>query len=283
MPKEHGSARDASEGTARRQKEEVRRKNSPCLFGRIRYRNCETEDFRRVRELTRAVRIACVASGFSRKINGGGSLPPEGGSYTTALFRLPDIRQFKCPLGLGPRTQPVYRHNVSFRMTSEPSDPGRNGAAGSSLLPEGTHVDAYRIDRLLGEGGMSGDGRWLYYSALEKGIYHIRKVRTEDRQVVDVRQDDAVGCAVAPDGSVLYYAKVLVQSTGLWDIELRAAAPETGPSVPLGRIPASRIPVDPANIQPYVSPDGRWLAMPLLDGPTANLWALSTETASGGS
>jgi hypothetical protein len=168
-------------------------------------------------------------------------------------------------------------------MTSEPSDPGRNGAAGSSLLPEGTHVDAYRIDRLLGEGGMSGDGRWLYYSALEKGIYHIRKVRTEDRQVVDVRQDDAVGCAVAPDGSVLYYAKVLVQSTGLWDIELRAAAPETGPSVPLGRIPASRIPVDPANIQPYVSPDGRWLAMPLLDGPTANLWALSTETASGGS
>jgi serine/threonine protein kinase len=124
----------------------------------------------------------------------------------------------------------------------------------------------------------SADGRWLYYSALEKGIYHIRKVRTEDRQVVDVRQDDAVGCAVAPDGSVLYYAKVLVQSTGLWDIELRAAAPETGPSVPLGRISASRIPVDPVNIQPYVSPDGRWLALPLLDGPTANLWALSTAT-----
>jgi Tol biopolymer transport system component len=124
----------------------------------------------------------------------------------------------------------------------------------------------------------SGDGRWLYYSALEKGIYHIRKVRTEDRQVVDVRQDDAVGCALAPDGSVLYYAKVLVQSTGLWNIELRAAAPETGPSVPLGRISASRIPVDPVNIQPYVSPDGRWLALPLVDGPTANLWALSTET-----
>jgi WD40-like Beta Propeller Repeat len=93
-----------------------------------------------------------------------------------------------------------------------------------------------------------------------------------------VREDDAVGCALAPDGSVLYYAKVLVQSTGLWNIELRAAAPETGPSVPLGRISASRIPVDPVNIQPYVSPDGRWLALPLLDGPTANLWALSTET-----
>jgi serine/threonine protein kinase len=124
----------------------------------------------------------------------------------------------------------------------------------------------------------SGDGRWLYYSALEKGIYHIRKVRTEDRQVVDVRQDDAVGCAVGPDGSVLYYAKVLVQSTGLWDIELRAARPETAPSVSLGRISASRIPVDPVDIQPYVSPDGQWLAMPLVDGATTNLWALSTQT-----
>ena len=70
---------------------------------------------------------------------------------------------------------------------------------------------------------------------------------------------------------MLYYAKVLVQSTGLWNIELRAAAPETAPSVPLGRISASRIPVDPVNIQPYLSPDGRWLALPLVDGPTANI------------
>jgi serine/threonine protein kinase len=124
----------------------------------------------------------------------------------------------------------------------------------------------------------SGDGRWLYYSALEKGIYHIRKVRTDNREVVNVRQDDAVGCAVAPDGSVLYYAKVLVQSTGLWDIELRAARPENGPSVPLGRVPASRIPVDPVDIQTYVSPDGRWLATPLVDGSTTNLWALSTDS-----
>ncbi len=84
----------------------------------------------------------------------------------------------------------------------------------------------------------SGDGRWLFYSALEKGIYHIRKVRRRSDRSGCRRASRRCGrmCRRAPDGSMLYYAKVLVQSTGLWDIELRAAAPETGPSVPLGRI-----------------------------------------------
>jgi Tol biopolymer transport system component len=127
-------------------------------------------------------------------------------------------------------------------------------------------------------GCWSGDGQWLYYSTLINGLYHIRKVRMSDRQVVDVREDDAVGCAVAPDGSALYYAKVLVQSTGIWDIEIRAARPETAPSVTLGRVSGSRVPVDAINIQTYVSPDGQWLATPLIDGSTTNLWALSTTT-----
>ena len=29
-------------------------------------------------------------------------------------------------------------------------------------------------------------------------------------------------------------------------------------------------------MQAYPSPDGKWLAMPLLDGATTNLWGLST-------
>ncbi len=124
----------------------------------------------------------------------------------------------------------------------------------------------------------SGDGEWLYYSTLDSGVYYLRKVRLADRQVVNVRDDDAVGCAVAPDGSAMYYAKVLAQSTGAWDIELRVARPENGPSVPLARLSASRIPVEPINVQTYVSPDGKWLATPLVDGSTTNLWALSTTT-----
>jgi len=127
-------------------------------------------------------------------------------------------------------------------------------------------------------GCWSGDGQWLYYSTLEKGIYHVKKVQVADRQVVQVRDDDAVGCAVAPDGSALYYAKVLVQLTGTWDIEIRVARPENGPSVLLGRVAGSRVPVEPSNVQAYVSPDGQWLATPLIDGTTTNLWALSTST-----
>src|SRR5262245_63770475 len=61
-------------------------------------------------------------------------------------------------------------------------------------------------------------------------------------------------------------------------MQRRAAKPEDGPSIALARLSGSRIPVEPVDVQPYVSPDGRWLAMPLVDGSTTNLWALSTDT-----
>jgi Tol biopolymer transport system component len=124
----------------------------------------------------------------------------------------------------------------------------------------------------------SGDGQWLYYSVLDASAYRIRKVNVETRQVVNVRDDNAVGCAAAPDGSALYYAKLLADDTGAWDAEIHVATPENGPSKTIGRTSAARIPVEPANVQPYVSPDGRLLAMPLVDGSTTNLWSLSPAT-----
>jgi Tol biopolymer transport system component len=122
----------------------------------------------------------------------------------------------------------------------------------------------------------SGDGKWIYYSNDGNEIYHIRKVPIEGGQPVEVRGDNAVGCAVAPDGSALYYLKILTQATGAWDFEIRVARPENGPSEVIGRVAGARVPVDAANLQPYLSPDGKWLAMPLTDGSTSNLWALST-------
>jgi Tol biopolymer transport system component len=45
----------------------------------------------------------------------------------------------------------------------------------------------------------------------------------------------------------------------------------------LARIPARR--VAPWHVfQPVISPDGKWLALALLDGVTSNLWAVSTST-----
>jgi Tol biopolymer transport system component len=125
----------------------------------------------------------------------------------------------------------------------------------------------------------SGDGAWLYYSvAVESGVHHLRKVRAEGGSPVTVRDDDAISCEVTPDGSAMYYARILREAGGGWDLEIRVARPETGPSSPLARVAASRVPAHGSNFQPYLSPDGQWLAMPLIDGSITNLWALSTTT-----
>jgi hypothetical protein len=104
----------------------------------------------------------------------------------------------------------------------------------------------------------------------------ISKVRIDGGEPVRVRDDNAIGCQTAPDGSALYYAKILTQATGAWDFELRRAAPEDAPSTPIGRVSGARVPATAINFHALLSPDGQWLAMPLLDGSTTNIWALST-------
>ena len=123
----------------------------------------------------------------------------------------------------------------------------------------------------------SGDGQWLYYSDLKEGVFRIRKLPINGGEPVTVLED-AVACAAAADGSALYYSRVLVKATGVFDYEIRAAKPENGPSQSIGRVSGSRVPGGTAiNFQPYLSPDGKWLAMALTDGSTSNLWALSTS------
>jgi serine/threonine protein kinase len=53
---------------------------------------------------------------------------------------------------------------------------------------------------------------------------------------------DNGGCQVAPDGSTLYYAKILTQATGAWDFEIRRARSESGPSEVIGRVAGTRVP-----------------------------------------
>ncbi|MGH9591861.1 MAG: hypothetical protein ACRD5L_02125, partial [Bryobacteraceae bacterium] len=122
----------------------------------------------------------------------------------------------------------------------------------------------------------SGDGQWIYYSTQEKDVVYIRKVAVTGGQPVAVRDDNAGGCASSHDGSALYYLKILTQATGAWDYEVRVAQPENGPSRVLGRLARSRIPTGSGNAQLFLSPDGKWLAIPLIDGATTNLWALPT-------
>jgi hypothetical protein len=45
----------------------------------------------------------------------------------------------------------------------------------------------------------------------------------------------------------------------------------------LVRISGSRVPVLPLLFAPVLSPDGAWLAVPLIDGATTNIWGLPTS------
>ena len=76
-------------------------------------------------------------------------------------------------------------------------------------------------------------------------------------------------------GQTLYYIVERPLVDGRPEVEIRAAAPEGGPSRLLARIPASRV-ASWQIVNPSLSPDGHWLALPLTDGFTTNIWALST-------
>lgn len=125
----------------------------------------------------------------------------------------------------------------------------------------------------------SPDGEWLYYTHYDSG-YRILKRRLADGETVTVRDDEATGCSVAPDGSALYYSRARPAATGGLDFEIRVASPESGPSRVLGQVAGARVPATAVNFHALLSPDGRWLGVPLLDGPTTNIWALSTTDGS---
>jgi Tol biopolymer transport system component len=117
----------------------------------------------------------------------------------------------------------------------------------------------------------SGDGRWLYYRTSPSESEEtscIEKIPIDGGSAVRVRCD-AANMAVASDGSAIYYSPH-VSAQG----EIRKAQPENGVSQPFAYVTQSRIPFIP---QGYVlSPDNRWLTMPLKDAGTTNIWAFPT-------
>ena len=118
----------------------------------------------------------------------------------------------------------------------------------------------------------SGDGRWLYYytfTSASRTSTCIEKIPIDGGPAVRV-QCEAANMAVASNGSAIYYSPH-VSTQG----EIRKAQPENGPSQPFAYVAQSRIPFIP---QGYVlSPDDRWLTMPLKDAGTTNIWALPTD------
>jgi serine/threonine protein kinase/Tol biopolymer transport system component len=123
----------------------------------------------------------------------------------------------------------------------------------------------------------SPDGEWVYFQDLETPS-QLKKVPVDGGPALTVRSDNAVMPVVSPDGGTLFFAVAVPQPGGRIDYEVRFARPENAPAQLLARIPAERI--GDGMFHPAISPDGEWLALPLTDGVTANIWAISTRDGS---
>ena len=119
----------------------------------------------------------------------------------------------------------------------------------------------------------SPDGKWLYYADTSAGA--LKKVEASGGTPVTVRSEPTRN-VIGLSGETLYYMVERPLVDGRPEFDIRAATPEDGPSRLLARIPASRVPSWQI-VNPALSPDGQWLAVPLTDGFTTNIWALSTR------
>jgi Tol biopolymer transport system component len=119
----------------------------------------------------------------------------------------------------------------------------------------------------------SPDGKWLYYADTSAGA--LKKVEASGGTPVTVRSEPTRN-VIGLSGGTLYDTVERPLVDGRPEFDIRAATPEAGPSRLLARIPASRVPAWQI-VNPALSPDGEWLAVPLTDGFTTNIWALSTR------
>jgi Tol biopolymer transport system component len=149
----------------------------------------------------------------------------------------------------------------------------RNGRTGEWVVnPDGSNLHELVPD---GSGAAwSPNGQWLYYN---RGRC-IEKVPVDGGAAVQVRCEDVASgiiSGLSPDGATLYYNNDSADGSN----EFGSARPENGPFQVLGRIPRSRAPLDPWMWQQVLSPDGRWLAAPLEDKGTTNLWVMQSDGA----
>jgi Tol biopolymer transport system component len=120
----------------------------------------------------------------------------------------------------------------------------------------------------------SPDGEVIYYAESSAGA--LWKVPASGGTPIRVRSEPIRNVIGLHEGT-LYYVVERALLDGRPEIEIRAATPEDGPSRALARVPASRVPSWQI-VNPALSPNGEWLALPLTDGMTTNIWALSTKS-----
>jgi eukaryotic-like serine/threonine-protein kinase len=146
--------------------------------------------------------------------------------------------------------------------------------------PDGSND--HRVAENGGWACWTADSKWLYYAISTEDSYRIEKISPTGGAPVVVRTDNAIGPAMSPDNSTLYYSSPQENLTGVTDYEIRMARPDNGPARLLAKIPGLRVPVAHGwTVHPVVSPDGKSLALLLRDDSgNINIWSLPTEGGS---
>ena len=137
--------------------------------------------------------------------------------------------------------------------------------------------DGSELRQLLARGlGMawSPDSEELYF--VESAGSPIKKVSVAGGDPVTVRAEP-VRNLIGVHGENAYAVVERALTDGRPEIEIHALPLAGGAARLLKTINASRVGLSHGPFNPALSPDGRWLAMPLIDGFTTNIWALSTD------
>ncbi|MCU1296519.1 MAG: serine/threonine protein kinase [Acidobacteriaceae bacterium] len=139
------------------------------------------------------------------------------------------------------------------------------------MNPDGS--DAHKISDGGGWACWSPDSQWIYFSPPSQNGFRIEKASPAGGPNLLVREEGQKPAVDA--GGKLYFALSLPALNGLSDMQILVASPENGSAHELARISGSRL-SSWLLMQPVVSPDGKWLAVMLTDGPTTDLWAQPT-------
>jgi serine/threonine protein kinase/sugar lactone lactonase YvrE len=137
--------------------------------------------------------------------------------------------------------------------------------------------DGSQLRRLLPRGigvAWSPDSQWLYY--VESAATPMKKISISGGEPVVVRAEP-VRNVIGVFGSTVYFMVDSMLLDGRPQYEIKAAPVDGGPAWKIQSIDASRVSSWQV-VNPSLSPDGKWLALPLTDGFTTNIWAISTDT-----
>jgi Tol biopolymer transport system component len=140
------------------------------------------------------------------------------------------------------------------------------------VRPDGSELHQL-VPRGLGV-AWSPDGREIYF--VESADSIVKKIAVTGGEPSTVRSEP-VRNLIGVHDSTLYFVVERALTDGRPESELHAWPLSGGPSRVITTINASQIAWSQGPFNPALSPDGRWLAMPLTDGFTTNVWALSTE------